>query len=288
MKTLLIDSNFICHQARYTMPTMTNAEETPTEVTYGFLKRILYLGKEFNTNRFIFCWDSRKSFRKKLFPFYKENRRSKEKCTREEKIDKSAYIQFTLLRTDILPTIGFHNNLLQTGIESDDIIASLLENNDLEEPVIVSSDEDMFQLLDKADMFSPSKRKYITKDSFKSQYGIDPGEWVDVKAIAGCKSDNVPGVSGVGEQRVLRYLNGELKECSQSYKKIVEFERSKHYRMNLRLVGLPFEKTKVFDVNKDFVTFDKKAFMELCLEHDFNSFIDNLGQWARIFGREFK
>jgi DNA polymerase I len=286
MNTLIIDSNFLCHQARYTMPKLTTDKEAPTEITFGFLKRILHLAKEFDTNRFVFCWDSKRSVRKELFSDYKANRK-KEKSEFEKKIDNAVYSQFTLLRKEVLPALGFSNNFVQAGYESDDLIASIVfdERNKCDNPIVVTSDEDLFQLLSHCSVYNPTKRLVLTEESFKTWWGISPQDWVQVKAIAGCKSDNVPGVRGVGEGRAIQYLLNTLNEKSGSFKNITEFLKTSEYERNIKLVSLPYKGTKSFKIDPAFISFDKKTFVELCLVFDFNSFLDDIETWERVFGR---
>ena len=120
-----------------------------------------------------------------------------------------AFDQFKQLRKRILPRIGFNNNHLQTGYEADDLIAKYVKDN-AEELVIASADNDLLQLLYFADFLNLSKNKLITSKSFFSEYGILPAQWGMVKQIAGCSSDNVKGIQGVGEITAIKYLKGEL------------------------------------------------------------------------------
>ena len=78
---LLVDSNSICHQAKHSMGNLT-WEEKEVGIIFGFLRQLLSLAKTFETNKFVFVWDSRISLRTKMFPDYKKTRKN----TRRKKI----------------------------------------------------------------------------------------------------------------------------------------------------------------------------------------------------------
>src|SRR3990167_5779831 len=161
---LVIDSNFLCYRALFTMGELS-ADEARTGVIFGFLLEVLKLAKKFNTNKFFFCWDSRKSKRRRIYPDYKQ--RGKEKTPDEIVLIKEAYQQFTILRTEILLAMGFRNNFIQAGLESDDLMAclSLIPKN--RPMTIVSPDEDLLQMLDYGvDIWTG--KKLVTRDSFSS------------------------------------------------------------------------------------------------------------------------
>jgi len=210
---LIIDSNFLCYRAKHSIPTLS-FKGFETHIIFSFLNQIITLADKFETSRVIFCWDSRQSFRKILYPDYKAKRKeSRDKRLPEEvQFDNLCYEQYEILRRIVLPELGFKNVHRVTGLESDDLIAFLAKTA-TEETVIVSSDGDLYQLLDdKVSMYNPTKKKMITAKTFENEWGITPPLWGEVKALAGCSTDNVEGVKGVGEKTAIRYLKGELKE----------------------------------------------------------------------------
>lgn len=281
-KTLLIDASFLGHRSRFTLGNLST-EERRTGVIFGFLDQIWTIGMEFQTNNFIFCWDSRESIRKEMSPIYKNKRH--EDLTPEEIYElKIAFEQFDILRTEVLPEMGFKNHFQQEGYEADDIFASYVHRN--KDCIIVSADQDLFQLLDYADMYNNQTKKLITSKSFQKLYGCTPKQWIQVKAIAGCKSDNVAGIEGVGEKSVIKYLNGELpkltkkKEPNKSFALIEEFKEEK-LKENIPLVKLPLRGTKVFKkVPNDF---SMERFIRICFKYEFISFIKEQEQWRRFF-----
>lgn len=187
-------------------------EGQPTNVLYGFFRSLLQAGKYIKTPvTMVFAWDSRKSRRKLIFPEYKKKRA--ERFLSNEDVARQAAIhnQLDILKDDILLNIGFKNHLHKTGYEADDIIACVSQQCDFDEVLIVSTDNDLLQLLDdNVSIYSPKTSKLMTKLDFVDKYKIQPSEWALVKAMAGCSSDEVPGIPGIAEKSALDYLTGNL------------------------------------------------------------------------------
>lgn len=279
---IIVDCNYICHQAKHTLQYLSH-EDQPTGVIFGFMKRLYKFAGEFETSRFAFAWDSGESLRRELFPEYKESRR-REKTPEEQELDGLAYHQFDLLREKVLPALGFNNNFIAEGYEGDDVIASILGSNNFKTlPVVVASDNDLFQLLGKCRLYNPSTEKMYTRSDFKDEWGLYPDDWVMVKAIAGCSGDGVPGVQGVGDKTAAKYLRGELKkgkirERIHDSKDILE--------RNLKLVRLPFKGMSPVKLSRKKEKFDLDGFCDICEEYDFRSFLkkSTYDKWREAFG----
>lgn len=280
MKILIIDSNYLCHRAIHTTGPLSYRGQ-PTGVIFGFLNQLFTLGQAVRPDEVVFVWDSRKSKRRKRYPFYK-NRGHEE----PDPDLIAAFSQFSKLRCHILPELGFHNNFIQSGYEADDLIAKLV----MEEPdpsfVTASGDQDLYQLLDHTDMYSMPKSaqiKQVTKRTFTQEYGIKPKDWVRVKQIAGCSSDTVPGIKGVGEATAIKYLLGQLKPESVKYKAI-EAGRDIINR-NEWLVKLPLPGTKKYEIDRS--SFDKFRLRDLCKDLGFTKLLNDynrLDEWNTYFG----
>jgi len=233
--------------------------EKKVGVIFGFLKQILKLSYDFKTRDFIFCWDSKQSYRKLICPDYKANRQ--QYASDEERADSElAFVQFDELREKILPYMGFVNIFHQTGYESDDLIAWIVARFP-DDTVIVSSDNDLLQLL-VDHRFNPVRRwdfKELIDEAWftKNWHGLKPFDWIRVKAIAGCKTDNVIGVKGVAEPSAAKYVAGLLpdgvkKKSIDDAKDLIDF--------NIPLVGLPFNGRKpirISGIEKDNISEDK-------------------------------
>jgi len=256
-KWLLLDAPYLCHRAKYSTGGLS-FENTPTGIIYGFLKTVSHFQEFFNTPYVAFCWDSKFSKRKEIFPAYKANRKDKYKDMnkKEIKLEKEFRWQMKMLRRKYLPAIGYKNIFVQKGYEADDIIASICLNlSMLDEAVIISSDQDLYQLINSyTSLYNPAKGKVLTLQGFKKKYGIEPYLWREVKIIAGCATDGVPGVNGVGEKTAIKYLKKELKESTKAYKNITSKIRSNLQRRNNKLISLPFKGTKQFKLRKDNIT----------------------------------
>jgi len=283
---MIIDCHYLCWGASFALPDMS-AEDQEVGVIYGFLRQILSLSKKFKTKDFYFCWDSKKSHRKLIFPDYKKKRAAKKKEMKPEDLSRilATHEQIGKLRNEILPTMGFNNSFFRNGYEADDLICHLVRK--LKGPnTIISSDEDLYQLLDHADMYSTQKGKvFKVKDLAKKYNGCTPKEWVDVKALGGCGSDEVPGIKGVGAIKAVKYLHGEMKPGV--IKERIESEEGRSiYKRNLELVKLPLHEG-VFDVadNIQEDTITSHAMLTLFEKYRFASFLrgDAFSSWVTNF-----
>ena len=284
MKKIVFDSHGLCHRAMYTMDALTY-ETQHIGVIYGFLRQLLTFSKLFKSNELIFCWDSKSkdSLRKKLFPGYKEKRNKKELEPSELQLLKNGLKQFGIVRKEILTAIGFKNLYHQNGYEADDLIATTVMYHD-EDFVCVTSDEDMYQLLDFMDMCKPNNKEIVTYESFVEKYRITPEQWIDVKAYGGCRSDGVPGIPGIGEGKAIQYILGKMNPDTKTYKKFTK----EIYNEMKPLVELPFKGTKVFKIQKDSLSWDN--FIDICDEYNFQSFLrDPLEtRWRNCFNGVFE
>jgi DNA polymerase-1 len=213
-------------------------------VIYGFFKDVLSLCIKYHTNDVVFVFDHPINFRKKVFSGYKEKRWKTPLTEEELELRKIFRKQLIQIRKHILKDIGFNNVFCIRGYEADDLFASILTNNERDNYVIISADQDLYQLLDSnVVMYNPTKGKEVSYIDFVKNYGIHPGSWSKVKEIAGCKTDEVPGIQGVGEKTAIRFLNGDLQEKSVIKARILSMEGRKIRKRNRRLVKLPFRGT---------------------------------------------
>ena len=276
---LLIDSHAICHAVKHTIGDLSY-EEQKVGIIFGFLRQILALNKRFGTSRFLFCWDSKKSFRRAVYPSYKTRPVQEEK---EIQFEKFAFKQFIELRMKVLPKFGFKNNFIQTGLEADDIIAAITQNYD-QEFIIISADQDLYQLLTpKVSMFSSKSKKITTDKSFTEKWRVLPEEWVMTKQIAGCRSDTVGGIANVAEKTAIKFMKNELGKHTKAYNNIVQ--GSTIIERNEELVKLPFKGTKIPKIKQD-GSFYLANFIEITDEYGFRSMQqpDTINQWIEQFG----
>lgn len=258
-------------------------EEKMTGVIFGFLRTVAELSEKFEPSEIAFCWDSTKSWRKILYPDYKGNR-NRDYSPEELRDRQTAYAQFNELRDDILPRIGFANVFHQNGIEADDIIARIVLDqplgNKYKRHIIVSSDNDLFQMLELADMYFIDKKELFTKKDFICKYDIRPGDWLKVKALVGDSSDNIPGIRGVGVKTAIKYLNGKTRSMN-----LVQTIQESVVQINLNeiLMKVPHSKTGAVLMNKSKI--DLFQFEQVCMENGFNFFLkkEQYAKWLRMF-----
>ena len=131
---ILIDSNYLGYYHSFKGPLTYNGQQVG--IIFGFLQSLLSLAKAFDTNRFVFAWDSRRSLRRIWLPTYKSSR-VEGKSTEEKAKRLETFKQFISLRVEVLPQFGFKNIFLKSGYEGDDIIASVCRDNPEEEIEIV-------------------------------------------------------------------------------------------------------------------------------------------------------
>ena len=222
-----------------------------TGVLFGLMRDLALWADVFETNRFVFCFDSRHNKRKQIYQRYKENRRLE--LTDEEKAEKQLfYDEVERLREEDLFRLGFRNVFWTEGYEGDDVIASvcLFSLGENDRAIVVSRDSDLWQLItNRVSVYDPFGGKRRTVQWFAKQYGISPSQWADVKAIAGCNTDNVRGIEGVGEKSAVEFLAGTLDQKFKRYKAIID--GNDRWRRNLELVKLPFEGCPRYELNDD-------------------------------------
>lgn len=228
---LVLDVSNLAHRALHTTGSLSH-KGAGTGVLFGVLRDVLSYQRLFDPAGFVFCFDSETSLRRQSHPFYKASRGVPD----DDFLLQVAELEF------ILNKIGFRNLLRWDGYEADDLIASAAQSvlgTPDDKAVIVSSDQDLYQLLrvGRVWMYKPREKLAYTEDHFRTEYsGIDPRDWVDVKAIAGCPGDEVPGAKGVGVKTAVRFLTGRLGEKLKAYWNIEHF----NWRSNIPLVKLPY------------------------------------------------
>lgn len=249
--TLLFDGDFLCYRAWHTpgIGKLENKEGQGIGVICGVVRSLLNLCERFQPVKLNVAFDHGKPERLKIFPDYKKARREKQiRMTDSEKVAWNDFDrQRTVLKEELLDKLGF-GVCYHDGLEADDIIAhqtTLAELNH-EETIIVSADKDLFQLIGQfSSCFNPITNVLWNLDTFRLIYGLlwPYEDWCKVKAIAGCGTDSIPGVKGVGEHTAIKFI-AKLQTTNEKTPKkeqaIREFIASPEYQRNRQLVKLPF------------------------------------------------
>lgn len=280
---ILVDATCICHIVKHSIKGLKWREQE-TGVIFGFMGHIFRLAKKFDSNKFVFAWDSRKSLRRQEYPPYKQERKTRDKSPEELRFDDITYNQFNLTRREVLPKLGFKNSYIQTGLEADDIIARIVLDNRNVNFMMVSTDKDLYQLLnDHCALYSPRSKSVYTSLDFKEEWGIPPYQWATVLAIAGCNTDEVQGVDGVGLKTAAKYLRGELKGSLKACKAINSEEGKVMATRNERLVKLPFPNTQPIPL-QNFNGLKTSDFLDVFHRFGFQSFLkhEEFVRWRKL------
>ncbi len=199
-KLILVDGSGYIFRAYYALPPMNNPEGIPINAVFGFTNMMVKLIEDFNPREICVLFDfGRETFRNEIYADYKANRTTP---------PEDLIPQFDLIkqasRSIGLPTIEME------GFEADDLIATFVQKakKTNKEVIIVSSDKDLMQLVAKdVLMLDPMKNIWIDENKVKEKFGVSPDKVIDVQALAGDSSDNIPGVPGIGLKTAADLIN---------------------------------------------------------------------------------
>ena len=204
-KVILIDGNNILFRSYYATAysgnTMKNSKGFPTNGLYGFVNMLNKIINEENPTYIMVAFDKGKTFRHEKYTDYKGGRMA----TPDE-----LKMQFPVAK-ELVKAMGINYYEID-NYEADDIIGTFAEkcnNNKDFDAVIISSDKDLLQLITdevEVKLLKTSGSIRMTREEFINTYGIEPERMVDLKALMGDASDNIPGVKGIGEKTAISLL----------------------------------------------------------------------------------
>jgi len=209
-KLLLIDGNSLANRAYYALPFLSNEEGRPSGAVFGFANLIIKFIESEKPDYVVVAFDhARKTFRNEIYSAYKMQR----KPAPEELI-----IQFPVIK-EMLNAMGI-KYFEQEGIEADDIIGTVSKKFQ-GQTVILSGDRDLFQLIDdKINVWFTKKGvsevEKVDENRLQELMGIKPYQIIELKALMGDQSDNIPGVKGVGEKTAYSLL-GQFESIDNLY-----------------------------------------------------------------------
>ena len=248
----LIDGSGYIFRAYYALPPLTRKSDgLPTGAVNGFCNMLFKLLEDSKSENnlqkpthFAVIFDAaRKTFRNEIYSDYKANRSDPP----EDLAPQFEYIRKSVIAFN-LPSVDLIN------YEADDLIATytqqILEKG--AKVTIVSSDKDLMQLYKKdVRIFDPMKNKFITPEDINNKFGVDPKKVIDVQALAGDSSDNVPGVPGIGVKTAAELINkyGTLEKL---------LDKANEIKQNKRRETLIENKDKAI-ISKKLVTLKKDA-----------------------------
>jgi DNA polymerase-1 len=204
-RLVIIDGKSVFYRGYYAMPTLTTKDGTPTGGVYGFAMMALEVVKKLKPDYVCVAWDKPKTnirARLQLYPAYKANRKP---------APPDFYEQVPILH-DLLHALGWPLYELD-DYEADDIMGAFAKQAGQRgiESYLVTSDLDVLQLVNHHTHIYTLKKglshiELFNEASFVEKYGVDAQQWVDVKALKGDSSDNIPGVAGIGEKTALELI----------------------------------------------------------------------------------
>ena len=223
----LIDGSGYIFRAYYALPPLSRKSDgLPTGAVSGFCSMLFKLLEDSrsddSTNKpthFAVIFDSaRKNFRNDIYSEYKANRSE----APEDLVPQFEYIRKSV-KSFNLPSIEL------TNYEADDLIATYAKKiiKAGAKVTVISSDKDLMQLVsDKVRLYDPMKSKILGKKEVKEKFGVEPNKVVDVQALTGDSSDNVPGIPGIGIKTAAELIN-KYKSLEKLLEKAHEIPQNK-------------------------------------------------------------
>lgn len=265
-RLLLIDGNNLVHRCYWGAK---QAEDQKQVTTLLALNQILNFKNLCMNSIMVFFWDSKYSYRAKLYDFYKQHKLDDADPQKEEIINhiKNIFVE-----------MGFQS-FEQYGYEGDDLIALYADVYSKQNKVIIfSTDEDLFQCLNsKIIHYNPLKNETNTCTTIKKNMGLNPKDIAIRKAMVG-KKNEVPGIPKIGEKTALKIINGD-----------VDFPEFDQYlfREYLDVSILPFQYNEDPLIVKEIEKFEstKNNFKRIFQENDFNNFLTtrSINIWSKHF-----
>lgn len=281
-KIVLIDGHSILNRAYYGIPDLTNSEGLHTNAVYGFLNIMLKILEEERPDYFAVAFDlSAPTFRHKKFDQYKGTRKPMQEELRQQ----------VPVMKEMLTAMGVPLMMLE-GYEADDLLGTVAKKAEADglEAVIVSGDRDLLQLASEHIMIRIPKTKrtgteiedYKAKDVLE-KYQVTPPQIIELKALMGDASDNIPGIPGVGEKTATKLIV-EYGSIENAYAHVEEIKPNKakeslreHYdmaQMSKELATIEIHSPFVLDLEKARMgdLYTPEAF-ELCRKLEFKNML---------------
>jgi DNA polymerase-1 len=188
---ILVDGSGYIFRGYFAIRSMTSPEGVPVNAVFGYSSMILAMLADFEPEQIIVAFDTKgPGFRHDIYADYKANR---------PPAPEDLIPQFALIR-DVTDAFGLHR-IEAAGWEADDLIATAATQAvaNGQDVIVISGDKDLMQLVRPGvRMLDPMKNKWIGEDEVREKFGCRPDQVVEIQALAGDSSDNIPGVHGIG------------------------------------------------------------------------------------------
>ena len=281
-KVILVDGNNLLFRSYYATAyqgvIMRNSKGFPTNALYGFINMMNKIMKEEEPSYILVAFDKGKTFRHDQYDWYKAGR---------VEMPNDLKLQF-LKAKEVLDAMGIKHFEID-NYEADDIIGTVAKIVDEEDEfiaTIISSDKDLLQLISdevEVKLLKTSGFVRMTREEFKNTYGgIEPINMIDLKALMGDKSDNIPGVKGIGEKTAVNLLSKyktldgvyqNIDDVSGKTKEKLLADKDNAY-MSYDIATIYREVPLDFTLNElKYTGFDKERFLEILHELEFFSLL---------------
>jgi DNA polymerase-1 len=235
----LVDGSGYIFRAFHALPPLTRPDGVQIGAVLGFTNMLIKLLREQNPDYLVVVFDAaRENYRNKIYPAYKANR---------EETPPELIPQFSLIRKACEAFNVAH--IEKEGYEADDLIATYAHSQD-GDVTIVSSDKDLMQLVGgSVRMLDPIKNRMIGVEEVLEKFGVPPEKVVDVQALAGDSTDNVPGVPGIGIKTAAELINtyGTLENLLNNVQEIKQPKRRETLETNREAALISKELVKLKD-----------------------------------------
>jgi DNA polymerase-1 len=232
----LIDGSGFIFRAFHALPPMVRSDGTPVNAVFGFITMLMKLLEDTEVGHLAVVFDSaRRNYRHDIYPDYKAHR---------PEVPEELIPQFSLIRAACK---AFNVCAVEAeGFEADDLIATYADQAVQKgaKVTVVSSDKDLMQLVNShIDMLDPLKNKIISSKEVIEKFGVPPQQVVDVQALAGDSSDNVPGVPGIGIKTAAQLIQefGNLETLLDNLDKIPQPKRREALQTNTHQARLSYQ-----------------------------------------------
>ena len=286
----LIDGSSYIYRAYFAIRHLSNSKGFATNAVFGFINMLLKVVREHAPDHLAVIFDAKgPTFRKEIYPEYKANR----SAMPEDLVPQIPYIK-EVVRAFNMPAIE------KAGYEADDIIATLAKKFAAEglEITVVTGDKDLMQIVsERIRLLDTMKDKISGLEEVAERFGGAPDKVIEVQALAGDSSDNIPGVPGIGEKTAVKLIRefgtveNLLERCDEVKGKMGEKLRefAEQARLSKRLVTLVDD----LPLNLDYANFalsepNREALTALFKELEFHKLVQEFSTETRAGGEGYR
>ena len=273
MKRLIIDGNNLVHRVYWVSKNQPEFNEYFH--IHLFLTSVKNYIVKYKPDITYCAWDEKADYqvnkRKELSEDYKSNRDSEK--------NKDVHTKNYIIK-ELLKYLGI-NSVQPHSYEADDVIAIFCDKFKDDEKIIITVDRDLCQLIDdKTIVFDPIRKVEFSLENFHETLKCEKRDFLIIKALAGDKSDNIPGLKGFGKVKIQKYLNGEIS---------LSPTETEQYHNNIKLLDLSLtlqcesEYTYVSEQLEKERSLDSKEFKKSCEGLGFHQILKKYDEWYRIF-----